>query len=609
MPLDIQLEPYVLESVLVRDSYLTHYQATGAGKVNFIATEFYPTYMADRLPDGTLKISERFTQEFQGELDTFRSRGNAMSEVQGAILPIEGVIDRNNTAYVVRRVCNFTTVESYMAGQKMEVPEAFAFIRPLLISLAQAQTAGVIFNFSIKDLRVTPQKLLMLDATFSWELNFNPSIVEIAKLYFKLITGHTYSKDKPNFEDYGVTVPKRLADMLSEILSGADILYGSLDDFHKRLKSVLDMEMGGATSAKSSISGRVLNIAAIFLFVLVMLGLGGLVYGGLVALRASNRWASTDRFADATITRSALDYSHVAVTHPRNTGDTLEGSFHKHYVFIYFRSDWGRPVLARRQVQDRALQMPGLVATEEEFIFIDNVQPSFINSWTVERPNERRQNYIFFADGLENNAIYRASLDGTERNLTRVFPYTAMHLIVVGDNLFFSNYDHNNYLYRIDLKTMRVQIALAMPFFTPATDGEYLYFFSGTPGEAVNLYMLHPDYPTAVTRLAMDVGNTLRYRNEMLFFNDANGHVHQMTTEGEPVNYWDEIVTQSFTLDRSWLIFTEPGIMQPRMMHLGDGERFTLDATHWLAYIWAYDGVLYGIDHINHLQVHMLQLP
>jgi hypothetical protein len=606
MALDIKLEPYVLESVLVRDSYLTHYQATGAGRTQFVATEFYPTYMADRTPGGALKISDRFVREFESELDSFKTRAEKISELKGAIFPIEGIIDRNNTAYVVRRVCGFVTIESYMNGQKMPFVEAFLFLRPLLITLAKAQTGGVVFNFSIKDLRVTPQRQLLLDATFAWDLNFHPSLIEIVKLFFKLITGSTYNKDRPNVRDYGVTIPARLDEIINEVLSGNEIMYGSLDDFHKKLKSVMDLEMGNAAAAGMSTSARMMGAASKVLFFFVILSMMGLLYGGIAAFRASSRWADPGRFADASIPPSSgFDFSRVALTHPRDAGDTIKGSIHFHDIFLFYRSDWGRPVMARRRIEERALQIPGVVSSEEETIFIDNVLPSFINTWV----NEEREGFIFFADGLSGNRIYRATLGGTDRDLTRISENTALNLIIIGDTLYYSNYNNNYFLYRIDLNTLEERAVVAMPVYTTATDGERLFFLSGAEDGPNGVFSLHPDDPTQIRQLAAGAGIVLFYEDETLYFNTRDGYIRSITADGEPLETWTDINVHSATLDGGFLLFTEHGQLLPRTLNMRRNEREMLDATYRLSYIWARNGVLYGLDYVQNTLTHMLQLP
>jgi hypothetical protein len=262
-------------------------------------------------------------------------------------------------------------------------------------------------------------------------------------------------------------------------------------------------------------------------------------------------------------------------------------------------------VLARRRIAERALQMPGVVSTDEEIIFIDNVLPSFIHTWV----NERREGFIFFTDGLSDNRIYRATLSGSERNKTRISENTALHMVVIGDYLYYSNYDHNHYLYRIDLNDMTERLVLAMPVFTNVSDGDSLFFFSGEPGGPFNLYVLHPDTPTVVRKLAAHTGNLLFFQDEALYFNTPEGHIHRISPEGEPLRIWDDINAHSFARDGNWLIFTEPSHLHPRIIHLRRDETYTLDAIHRLAYIWARNGVLYGLDYVNNAKTHMIQLP
>jgi len=610
MPLDIQLPPYTLDSVLVRDSYLTHYNATGSGRAQYIATEFYPTYMADRAPNGSLNISERFTKEFDAELNNFKQRAAKMDEIQGAILPIEGVVENNNTAYVVRRVCAFTTIENYMNNQRMEFKEAFLFMRPLLLSLGAAQSNGVVFNFTMRDLRVTPQRQLMLDATFAWEADFTYSLVEVAKLYFKLVTGHTFSKEQPSFKDHGVNLPPRIEEIFNEVLSGEDILYGSIDDFFKRVRREFDAEMGGGDAANASKSSKAMGTAAFVLTLLLIVALGGLVYGGLVAYRASNRWIHTE-FADATFEVPRFDFTQHALTHPRNTGDALGGSFHFYDIFLFSRSDWGRPVMARRAIEERALQLPGVVATEEETIFIDNVLPSFINTWTLtDDEGDAVRSYIFFVDGLSDNRIYRATLVGANRELTRITEQSALHMTILEDYLYFANHDRA-ILYRVNLHTLETRPAVNMPIFGTATDGERLLYLSGPVGGPFGVYASYPDNLGAASRLAQDVGFTLLYDpvRAQLFFNNSQGHIIALDADGYEVARWDDINALSFTVDGRFIIFVEPGHLNPRVINMNTGDRFVLDTTYWLAYIWARNGVLYGIDHVHRGMVHMLQLP
>jgi hypothetical protein len=445
----------------------------------------------------------------------------------------------------------------------------------------------------------------MLDATFSWDLNFHSSIIEVMRLYFKLVTGASHTKEKSTLSSYGITVPARLEEIVAEVLSGADLLYGSLDDFYKKFKFVLDLETGSGAGDVKSTSSRVLGSAATVLMVLALVSLGGLVYGGVLAYRSSAGWANPNRFADAARPVPRFDFTAAALTHPRDSGDAVGGSFHFHDVFLFYRSDWNRPVLARRRIEERNLQIPGTVASEAEYIFIDNVRPSFINTWK----NGSGDSYIFFSDGLSGNAVYRATLDGLNRNPVQISRNTALHLVVLGDYLYYSNHDDNHFMYRIDLNTLDERLILRMPIFGAVTDGERLYYLSGGDGGPFGVFMLDPNDPDAGRQLAAGAGMVLVYANGLLYFNDAEGHVHVIDTEGGSVSTYNEISVHTFTVDGNWLLFTEPGRLQPRALNMRNGERITLDASVRLAYIWARNGVLYGIDHVYADITHMIQLP
>jgi len=263
--------------------------------------------------------------------------------------------------------------------------------------------------------------------------------------------------------------------------------------------------------------------------------------------------------------------------------------------------------MARRQIAERAMQVPGVVATDEEILFIDNVLPSFITSWT----NADNDTYLFFVDGLSNNAIYRAALSGNDRNLTRISSNVALHLVVIGDSLFYANYNNNNILYRIDLNTLSDRAALLMPVYGATTDGEHLFFLSGDEGGPYGVFSLHPDDPATVRHLANGAGPLLKYEREYsnLYFTTPEGGLRGITQSGEPVVYHNNINVQAFTFDGDWLVFIEPGQLQPRVKHIRTGDIITLDTPHRLSYIWARRGVVYGIDHIRNTTPHMVQLP
>jgi hypothetical protein len=252
--------------------------------------------------------------------------------------------------------------------------------------------------------------------------------------------------------------------------------------------------------------------------------------------------------------------------------------------------------------------MPGVVATEEEVRFVDNVKPSFLATW---RDEDDETTFLFFVDGLSNNNIYRVHVYGANRNLTRISENTAMHMVIVGDYLFYANYDNNNYLYRINLTTTDERLVLTMPIHGMATDGEQLFFLSSDGQGAFNVFTSHTESLTRLRHLATDAGQTLVYNPhlEAVFFNTTQGHVRGVTAEGVPSHVWSNINAHTFAFDADWLMFTEPGRLQPRAIHVRLGDQLTLDTSYWFSYIWARQGVLYGLDHVDPNRIHKIQLP
>jgi hypothetical protein len=267
--------------------------------------------------------------------------------------------------------------------------------------------------------------------------------------------------------------------------------------------------------------------------------------------------------------------------------------------------------MTRRAVAERVLQFANGAETYEETIFLDNVIPSFINSWTRQIDERTTRNYIIFTDGMYGNTIFRARAAGLDRDLTQLNEQTSMHLVIINDELFFASYAHNNFLHSIELNTMQTRVALTMPIFGTTTDGEWLYFISGEAGGAMGVYALHPSNPVAVRRFASNAGKNIHFdrATNRLFYSDVDGNIRALSPDGELLEIWDGINVHSFAVSGYHIIFTEHGSLNPRVIDTMRNTRFTLDANYRLAYVWAYDGILYGIDHVNPSLTHMLQLP
>ncbi len=139
MAFNIDLTPYQLNEITSKDTFLTHYNATDNNGAKYKISEFFPQYMVNRSPDGTVSASERFASEFIMTLERFK---NGCDMIQGlrdtAFNPIVNVVDKNNTAYMVRKECIIPSLTTYMGGLKMDFYEAYVFMRPFLMFLAQA---------------------------------------------------------------------------------------------------------------------------------------------------------------------------------------------------------------------------------------------------------------------------------------------------------------------------------------------------------------------------------------------------------------------------------------------------------------------------------------
>ena len=607
MPIDVA--PYTLGGVIGGgDNYLTNYKATGEGGDEFVITEFFPQFMVQRGEDGVLTVSDRFSKEFFNDREEFIRRATALEGLGDAsIHPVVEVFERNNTAYMVRRACGMVTVEQFMGGQQMEYLEAFHFIRPLLLSMAQAAEKGATFNVSFQDFRVNQFKQLVICAPPVWETDFHPPLVQIAKLYYRLLTGVEASdQNAPGFNVYGIEVPTRVESTIMEILSG-DILYGSLDDFYKRFKSLMD---SGAETDPNAGKGalKAMQGGIALLAIVLILAVGFMVMQGIRAYRSSYFWANPEIFVSPeALPLPTHDFSEVAITHPRNTADALGGSFSSYNGFIFFRDDDG---MLRRRVADVAFipGAAGVLAAAEDSVIIEGARPSFIVGY---------QEYIFFVDTASGGFIYRALVNGAD--LTRITNHAALNLAVLGDGLFYTNPDRNHHLYRINLETDIHELILPMPVFAtvPAvlenlleeTLEERLFILAGEPGTPNSgLYKLDLEEPS-ITGLVGGVRQGLRIFGDILYYIDTEGRIRSITPDGRQVAVHNPTNVRSFDVFFQWIVFTEEGRHVPRVYNKDTGQIITLSNIHWVSYIWIYEGHIYAIDHRNPDRVHMFNLP
>ena len=601
MPLPIDVKPYVLNNILGGDNYLTHYKASKDGET-YVITEFYPAYMVKREDDGTLGVSERFAKEFVADRDEFVRRAEGFRDIRDASLhPVVEIFEKNHTAYIVRRTCSLTTIDQYMGSMTMDFDEAYYFIRPLILSMAQLANKGLLLNVSPGDFRVNSFKQVVLCSPPSWDTDFHLPLIQIAKIYYRLVTGIEASdQGAAAFSAYGIPVPKRIETFIMEILGG-DILYGSLDDFYKKFKSLIDgMAVSDDESDKRTLS--VMRGIVAVLFVLFVISLAGLAYGGVRMHRSNSSWANPDIFADsAALPLPAHDFSAITLTHPRNPADALTGSFAEHEGFLFFRGEGGM----KSRLYADIIFVPGAMgmsALAEDRLIVPGAVPSYIVG---------HGNHVYFVDSASGGMIYRVTVTGAE--LTRITQHAALNLAVIGDTLFYTNVSDNYSLWHLDVETGASARAFDRPVIATLAFESHLFFISANEaGTGTSLY----SWDLAADRrllISTEAAGGLRvlpnFREDILFFLDVNGRIRSITFDGRQVQAHSPENVRTFDVFFQWLFFTEEGVHVPRAYNMDSSRFFTLSNTEWVSYMRVHDNMVYAIDHTNPSLVHNFSLP
>ena len=600
MSLTVNVNPYALEGMISGDNYFTHYKARGDDNEEFHITEFFPSYMAQRDEEtGELVVSETFANEFtEGRLEFIR-RAEEYEKIRDASLhPIVEVFQRNNTAYVVRRVCMMTTVESYMGGQQMDFDEAFHFIRPALLSLAQAAEQKIMFNLSIKDFRVNHFKQLVSCGLPTWDTDFHPTLKQIAKLYYKLVTGvEAAETNTPGFAIYGLTVPPRIESIILEVLNG-EILYGSLYDFFKQFKALIEGS-SDTPQGDGKTMMKILRVAAAVLSVALIISSVFLVRNAVRTYRAETFWTNPGIFADPLLAEAPpYDFSQITLTHPTNNMDAISGTFGQYDGFMFFRDSAG---IMRRRVEDMMV-IPGamgVLAVHDDTIVLRGVRPAFFTGY---------DGFVYFVDTSSDSAIYRMRVNGDE--FERVSDFAALNLAVVGSYLYFTRPDTNNHLFRKDLESFQEELVLPMPVFATLVDEDSrLLIMAGEPNtENSGLYVL--DFENyEITPIAGGVGGVVRHFLGRVYYLDMQGRINVIREDGEHLGVLAPTNVKSFDVFFQWVVFTEEGRHVPRAYNMNNGRFFTLSSTEWLSYVWVREETVFGLDHRNPNIVHSFNLP
>ncbi|MCL2357772.1 MAG: DUF5050 domain-containing protein [Defluviitaleaceae bacterium] len=599
MALPIDVKPYDLIGSIGGNNYLSHYKAKNESGEEFIITEFFPAYMVKREDDGTLTFSERFTKEFIADREEFVNRAEALKENRDASLhPVVEIFEKNQTAYIVRRACSLTTVAQYMGPASMDYDEAYHFIRPLLLSMAQVGEKRMFFNITMADFRVNAYKQLVLSAPPAWEPDFHPSLTQVIKLYYRLVTGvEPPETDPPPFSAYGIEVPPRIESMVSEILGG-DILFGSLDDFYRRLKAIMD----GGTDTDDDSGEKTLSVmrgTAAVLFIIVALSIPLLVFAGVRAYRAQNSWANPEFFADSEAPPPPEhDFSGIMLTHPLNTADVVHGSMTAYDGFLFKRGEHG--MLARRFGE--ILFIPGAAAmldiADDRTVAYD-AKPSFIAG---------HGRYVFFSDVNAGGRIYRVTATGGDR--TQITDHAALSLAVIGDYLFYTHVDADRHLFRLNLNTNVSEPVYQHPVSATLASGSHLFFVASDAGGPNSLLVWDTASDDPVRRISTTATSSLRVceANERIFYLDTSGRVQSLTFDGRSASTLAPENVRTFDVFFEMLLFTDDRHV-PRSYNMNTGALRTLSTTVWASYLWAHDGSVYALDHRNPMLVHEIPIP
>ena len=577
----VKLPGYILESVISEDTYLTHYSAVDESGQRCVITEFAPRFMINRT-DGGLTIEDRFADEFNALKEKFHLSADSFRDMADPeFAEIDDVVSENNTVYAVRKMNETPGMFDYLSGKRMKYDEVYLFLRPLLMSFAQAERFNLVFRFNENDLRVNRYGQLTLDKIFSWEESFRSTITDVINLYYRLVYGRPYVKNQTDEDAEGIEVPQKLLDLMLEVLNG-DVLYGSMDDFYKKLKSVVGIKTerpgGEGGGANSILKGA---IAALSL--LVFFG-GVFVFLFNVAIPIINK--ANPRLADETFFAAparlgsdepvSRNFSAFAVTAPEDPGDILNGSFIINDGVEYFRAFKDGFKLVKRD------------ASGNETVLVSDARPAFLI---------HREGNIYYSDGLSNYAVYMVGENGgTPRLITGD---CASHISIAGRFLYYTNHDDRDRLYRIDLETLEPEMVLNVAAYGAVAHGERIYFINGN--DNFNLYSVDARGGSAAPEKIYEANaDNLRVRGNDLYILDLEtGEIISVTPNGDAKALALPYKVRSFEIFGPWMVIVEEDTFHLYAYNVENGTRNTLEAGRRTAFAVMADEVVYSIDFYN----------
>ncbi|MCL2398898.1 MAG: DUF5050 domain-containing protein [Defluviitaleaceae bacterium] len=603
-----KLSPYVVEDIIESTNFYTDYRATAThldGDSEFIITEFYPSFMVRRNEEGALEATERFIMEFETALERFTKLSDAFLHLgEPFVATVQDVLHENNTVYIVRQVGRYKSLDDGLQGKRMNYYDAYVFLRPLIQSLVMAWKKGLLLEMKPGEICLTPYGQLIVDSMFIWEGDHKSAIKELTLLYYRLISGVVYNPkipDNPSIKELGM--PSRLANTITDILKG-EAAYGSIDDFSKQLRTVIDAEGGrresnaaskasanlstagylaGGSKSESQARGWILFgvIAAVIILVSIPLvwffatsadGPESDIY----AEASQNAEVTGESSIAATPTATPFVRRHTAyaITDPDNPTVMLNGSFFRHGNDLYHRVYQGGFALARR------------TATGSTTPLATGVRPAFI---------QVHDNFVYFSDGMLGYSIRRVRTDGS--GLETISNNMASFLQVQGNNLFYTNHSNRDFLYRLDLNTMQSERFLNVAAYETIAHGGQLFFVNGNAG--FRIYSVPVNDPQAVpVPINTANSNNLRLAAGHIFYRDLETEIiNRITPQGEHVESFPMLTVSSFDVHGSLISMIDSNTQELWLYNLNTQE---LQPTEFFAaYAIVGQGGAFLIDHNN----------
>ncbi|MCL1987112.1 MAG: DUF5050 domain-containing protein [Firmicutes bacterium] len=523
------LEGYNIETILSNTPFYTNYRASSANRdsgedYSYIITEFNPSFMVRRIESGALEVTERFLIEYETAFERFVKLGESFKALKEQfVAPIEEFVQTNNTAYIIRVMGRYGGINDNFPNERMDFNDAYVLLRPLLQSLVAANKAGLFFQYEEDSFGVNHYSQLMLDSMFSWEEDPLTSVIATVKLFYRFISGYEHaSSGSPSIDD--LALPPRLTKTFKEVLEG-EPTYGSLDDFGKQLRTVMEAEGRKDIIEKAKVYKpskpvkKLMAVGIIAAVAVVMLAFITipfiLIFSAINEYNEGEEEAPLETFVVAPIlpTTFLRLHSGYAITDPRDPTIMLNGAFFQQAGSLYFRSSQGGGTLSRQS------------AIGTDTVLATNVRPAFITS---------HGNYIYFSDGLEDYHIRRVHMTGGDAET--IVENTASFLNVSSNFLFFTNHDDRDFLYRVDLNTLAMEPFLRLATYETIIYAGQIYFVNGSGN--FRIYTVPENNPNAPPeRLNNSNSDNLRISDGYIFYRDlATSTIHRMTLSGLEVS-------------------------------------------------------------------------